>query len=113
MHGTYRHAPVNNRPASTITSPPRERYPQCSAEPSGLWLVLERPCLDWRPAGEGGGLSQLERSVEILGSDDPDPAQLLLALHERAVGHEDFAAPGLRHGRHVGSVQPALRAAPR
>ena len=72
-----------------------------------LGLVLERPHLDRAPAGDRrlGGPGQ--RGVEIGRLDDPEAAELLLRLGERAVGRHDLAALRLDDGRRVRRVQPA------
>ena len=51
-----------------------------------LGLVLERPNLDGASAGDGRLARPLQRGVEIGGLDDPEAAELLLGLGERAVG---------------------------
>src|SRR5918992_1397073 len=56
-----------------------------------LGLVLERPDLNRRLAGNGGFRSPFQGGVEIGGLDDPESPQLLLGLGERPVGGDDLA----------------------
>src|SRR4029079_10476792 len=70
-------------------------------------LVLERTDLD-RAHARGRALDRpCERGVEVGRFDDPIPAEVLLRLGERAVGHDDVVAVAGDDGGARGCVEPA------
>jgi hypothetical protein len=61
-----------------------------------------------REGGHPGQLAApLESGVQVGRLDDREPAQVLLALGERAVGREHLAVGGPDHGGRVRREQPA------
>src|ERR671910_259723 len=73
----------------------------------GVGPIPERTDLDRLPDGVGGLRRPGERSVEILGLDDVEAAEMLLRLHERAVGCQHLAIRHPHDGCGVGLVQGA------
>src|SRR5215472_5153130 len=74
--------------------------------PSVLGLLLERAHLDRRGAGLRGLGGPLQRRIEIPGLDHPEPAYVLLALGERAVGDQRVAVLDPDHGGRARRVEP-------
>src|SRR5215831_13377740 len=98
---------------STATARPYSLRKTCSIAvwstdgtgPSVLGFLLERAHLDRRGAGLRGLGGPGQRGVEVLGLDHPEPADVLLALGERAVGHQHFAVLDPDHRRGARRVQ--------
>ena len=70
-------------------------------------VLLERPHLDRQRVAAGELAAPLERGVEIGRLDDGEAADVLLALGERAVGHEHVAVLRPHHRGGAGRVQAA------
>src|SRR5258706_5899210 len=72
-----------------------------------LFVVLERADFDGPAARHGRLLGPRECGIQIIDLDDPEPAELFLALGVRTVGRDDLAVLLLDDGRGVGRVQAA------
>src|SRR4051812_46279811 len=70
-------------------------------------LVRERPHLDWQRRRRRRPAPPCDGGVEVGRADDREAAQVLLALGERAVGHQDVAALDPQHRGRRRRVQPA------
>src|ERR671937_579731 len=75
-----------------------------SPTPSGL-EARERPDLDRHLDGLGDPRRPGECGIEVLGLDDVEAAEMLLGLHEGAVGGHHLAAGDAHDGSSVGLVQ--------
>src|SRR5947209_2407791 len=75
--------------------------------PSALRLVLERAHLDAQRRCHRQLASPGEGGIEILGPDDRQAADLLLALGKGSVGHQDLVALGPQDGGRAGVVEAA------
>src|SRR6185437_2390349 len=73
-----------------------------------LRLVHEWAHLDRQPDHLGELATPLQRAVEVGRLDDGEPAQVLLAFGERAVGHQDLAVLAPQHGGRARGVQAAV-----
>src|SRR6516162_3682308 len=104
-----------NTRTSTATARPYSWRKTCSIAvwstggtgPSVLRFLLERAHLYRRAAGLRRLGRPGQRGVEILGSDHPEPADVLLALGERPVGHQHLAVGDPDHGRGARGMQAA------
>src|SRR5438270_3387456 len=80
--------------------------PRCAGTPaSGLDVFLERPDLDRGGARHSGLGGPREGGIEIGGRDDPEAADVFLALGEGTVGGEHVAILNLDHSGAARRVQ--------
>ena len=71
--------------------------------------VQERPHLDRQRGGGGEPATPRQGRVQVGRLDDGEPAEVLLALGERAVGDQHVTVVRPQHGRRVGRVQARRR----
>src|SRR6266511_2741082 len=90
-------------PYTTLFRSPRP--PGTAPRASVLGFALERPDLDREGGRPGEPAAPFERGVEIGRLDDREPADVLLALGERAVGGEHVAVPEPHHRGRARGVQ--------
>src|SRR6266851_925281 len=71
-------------------------------------LAVERAHLDGEGSRPAELAAPLESSVEMRRADDQESADVLLALGERTVGHEDLTFPEPQDRRRARGCQPAV-----
>src|ERR1700733_428826 len=81
--------------------------PSCLAAPRAPLAAAQWPHL----TRQGGDLRDLppplQRGVQVGHADHGEPAHVLLAFGERAVGHDHVTVLGADHGGRAGGMQPA------
>src|ERR1700722_1354725 len=94
-----RSTPASGKPVTAVSAP--------GIFPVRPVPVEERPHLDRQPSHPDDPAAPLHRRVQILGLDDPEPADVLLALGVWTVGDQHLAALVTQHGGDGRRVQAA------